>query len=249
MKYAEVKALASDNPLIAEKMTLEVDVQKLRVAKSAHTNQIYAMQDNIAKHYPAQIAQDKERIKCFKEDIATHNANKPADKDSFSITIGNRTFVDKKEGAEMLQAVIRNNAKFMGDHEKIGSYRGFDVCMRFDLLTKKFDLKLVGETAHYVSDVGHDAFGTITKMNNVLDNMPHALENIVQRLENTEKQLETAKAEVTKPFAKEAELAEKQQRLSEVDALLKMDEKDAPIITDDEEKSYRLNHAKVRMMW
>ena len=235
LKYAEVKALASDNPLIAEKMTLDVDVQKLRVAKAAHTNQIYSLQDNISKHYPAQISRDKELIEGYMADISTCNANRPADKDSFSITIGNKTYVDKKEGAEALQETIRNNAMFMGDFEKIGSYRGFDVCMKFDLMNKKFDLKLVGEAAHYVNDVARDPFGTITKMNNVLDGMPEKLESIVQRLEKTEQQLETAKVEVTKPFPKEAELAEKQQRLAEVEAQLKLDE-DVTVIADAEEQ-------------
>ncbi|MBR1700594.1 MAG: DEAD/DEAH box helicase family protein [Lachnospiraceae bacterium] len=237
LKYAEVKALASDNPLIAEKMTLEVEVQKLRVAKSAYTNQIYSLQDNIAKNFPAQISHDKELVKGYKADIGTYNSHKPADKDSFSITLGNRTYTDKKEGAETLHNTIRNNAKFMGDYEKIGSYCGFDVCMKFDLMFKKFDLKLVGETAHYVNDVGHDAFGTVIKINNVLEALEKNLEHIEQRVQETEKQLEIAKIEVMKPFPKAAELSEKQQRLSEVDALLKMDEKETPIVVTDEQNT------------
>lgn len=231
LKYAEVKALATDNPLIAEKMNLEVEVQKLKAAKVSHNNQIYAMQDNVTKTYPESIAKDKELIKAFKKDILTYNEHKPADKDSFSITIGNRTFVDKKEGAEALQDAIKSGAKYVGDYGKIGSYRGFDVMVKLDLLFNKFDLKLSGETAHQVMDVGHDAFGNVNKMNNVLDSMPQNLEKIVQRLEKTEKSLEVAKVEMTKPFPKEEELKEKMQRLSEVDSLLRMDEKE-PVIID-----------------
>lgn len=231
LKYAEVKALATDNPLIAEKMNLEVEVQKLKAAKASHNNQIYAMQDNVTKTYPESIAKDKEQIKAFKKDIQTYNEHKPADKDSFSITIGNRTFVDKKEGAEALQDAIKSGAKYVGDYGKIGSYRGFDVMVKLDLLFNKFDLKLSGETAHQVMDVGHDAFGNVNKMNNVLDGMPQNLEKIVQRLEKTEKSLEVAKVEMTKPFPKEEELKEKMQRLSEVDSLLRMDEKE-PVIID-----------------
>lgn len=230
LAYAAVKALCADNPLIQEKMELDVDIQKLQIAKSAYKKQIYTLQDSITKVYPKKIAESKAEIAGFKADIANYNSNKPADKDDFKIIVGGRVFEDKKEGAEVLVNAIRAKTDIVGDYRKIGEYRGFEIHTQFNPFENCYRMKLVGETAHYIDDVAKDAFGTITKMNNALENMPKYLDNHISNLAEVEKQLANAKEEVEKPFSREQELVDKLARQSELNGLLKMDEKAENII-------------------
>lgn len=239
LAYAAVKALCADNPLIQEKMELDVDIQKLQIAKSAHKKQIYSLQDSITKTYPAEIANRKELISGFKADIASYNAHKPADKDDFKIVIAGKVFEDKKEGAEALVNVIKAKTDIIGEFRKIGEYQGFEIQTQFNPFENTYRMKLVGETAHYVDDVAKDAFGTVTKMNNVLDNMSKVLDVHISKLEETEKQLENAKIEVVKPFPKEQELNEKLARQSEVNGLLKMNEKVENVIIGSGASDYK----------
>lgn len=223
LSYAEVKALATGNPYIKEKMDLDIQVSKLKLLKANHTSQRYRLEDNIAKHYPMQITALKERLEGYRADIQTYAAHKPVDKDDFSMKIGNRTYTDKKEAGAALIDMCRS-AKQPNMAVTIGEYQGFKMSMSFDSFFSKFTISLKGSLSHEV-EIGADPLGNLQRLFNALDGMTGKMADVEQKLSNVEHQLETAKVEVTKPFAQEQELAEKLERLAELNALLNMDEK------------------------
>ena len=239
LSYAEVKALATGNPYIKEKMDLDIQVSKLKLMKANHTSQKYRLEDNITKHYPQQIAVLKERISGMQTDIQTAKANLPRtetsvlDKEQFSMKIGNKIYTDKKEAGAALVEMCKE-MKSVNAPTVIGEYAGFQMAVSFDSLNHKFVMNLKGELSHNL-EVGADPLGNITRINNALEAMPRQLEESKTKLETVEHQLETAKAEVQKPFAQEAELAEKLDRLSALNALLNMDEKGGDALGMDDE--------------
>ena len=233
LTYAEVKALATGNPYIKEKMDLDIQVSKLKLLKANHTSQKYRLEDNIVKHYPVQIAAMKERIAGYRADIQTYAQNKFPDKDTFSIKIGNRVYTDKKEAGAALIDMCRS-AKQPNMAVTIGEYQGFKMSISFDSFFSKFTVNLKGSISHEV-EIGTDPLGNLQRLSNALEGMTGKMETVAQKLENVEHQLETAKIEVTKPFAQEAELAEKLERLTELNALLNMDEKGGDGIDMDDE--------------
>ena len=222
LTYAEVKALATGNPYIREKMDLDVQVSRLKLMKANHTSQIYRLEDNITQHYPQQIAVLKECIDGMEADIQTANANLLADKGQFSMKVGDKFYADKKEAGTALIAICKE-VKSARMPTFIGEYAGFKMVVSFDSLSHKLVMSLKGQLSHNI-EVGADLFGNITRINHALESMPKKLDNAKVKLENVERQLETAKAEVTKPFAQETELKEKLDRLSVLNALLNMDE-------------------------
>ena len=233
LTYAEVKALATGNPYIKEKMDLDIQVSKLKLMKANHTSQKYRLEDDIAKRYPMQISALKERIAGLKADIADYNARKPADKELFAMTVAGKTYEDRKEAGTALIAVCKE-MKAVNTPVAVGEYLGMKMTASFDSFLRKFSLTLKGNLSHTI-DIGSDPSGNITRINNVLEGMTKQLEEAVAKLENVEHQLETAKVEVVKPFAQEAELAEKLDRLAELNALLNMDEKgDEAVDMDDD---------------
>ena len=223
LSYAEVKALATGNPYIKEKMDLDIQVSKLKLLKANHTSQRYRLEDNIAKHYPMQIIALKERLEGYRTDIQTYAAHKPVDKDAFSMKIGNRTYMDKKEAGAALIDMCRS-AKQPNMAVTIGEYQGFKMSVSFDSFFSKFTISLKGSLSHEV-EIGADPLGNLQRLSNALERMTGKMADVEQKLSNVEHQLETAKVEVTKPFAQEQELAEKLERLAELNALLNMDEK------------------------
>mgnify|MGYP005801795347 CR=1 FL=1 len=223
LSYAEVKALATGNPYIKEKMDLDIQVSKLKLLKANHTSQRYRLEDNIAKHYPMQITALKERLEGYRTDIQTYAAHKPVDKDAFSMKIGNRTYTDKKEAGAALIDMCRS-AKQPNMAVTIGEYQGFKMSVSFDSFFSKFTISLKGSLSHEV-EIGADPLGNLQRLSNALEGMTGKMADVEQKLSNVEHQLETAKVEVTKPFAQELELAEKLERLAELNALLNMDEK------------------------
>ena len=234
LTYAEVKALATGNPYIKEKMDLDIQVSKLKLMKANHTSQIYRLEDNIAKHYPKQIETLKERIHGFEADIETARKNMPEDKESFVMKVGSRTYYDKKEAGTALIALCKQ-MNTMGQTVPIGEYAGFAMKVTFDSFNRKFVMSLKGEISHNL-EIGSDALGNITRINNVLENMDKELSEARTKLENVSHQLETAKIEVQKPFSAEQELKEKLERLAALDALLNMDEKGEDVVLDEEPK-------------
>ena len=223
LSYAEVKALATGNPYIKEKMDLDIQVSKLKLLKANHTSQRYRLEDNIAKHYPMQITALKERLEGYRTDIQTYTAHKPVDKDVFSMKIGNRTYTDKKEAGAALIDMCRS-AKQPNMAVTIGEYQGFKMSVSFDSFFSKFTVSLKGSLSHEV-EIGADPLGNLQRLSNALEGMTGKMADVEQKLSNVEHQLETAKVEVTKPFAQEQELAEKLERLAELNTLLNMDEK------------------------
>ena len=233
LSYAEVKALATGNPYIKEKMDLDIQVSKLKLMKANHTSQKYRLEDNITKHYPQQIAIFKERINGFTADMQKYEQNKPLDKEQFAITIGGKAYTDKKEAGTAIIAMCKE-IKGINASADVGEYLGFKLNVTFDSFNNKFVMNVKGAMSHPM-EVGTDPLGNITRINNALEAMPAQLEEAQTKLSNVEHQLETAKAEVNKPFAQEAELSEKLDRLTALNALLNMDEKGNDAIEMDDE--------------
>ena len=232
LTYAEVKALATGNPYIKEKMDLDIQVSRLKLMKANHTSQIYRLEDNIAKNYPKQIEILQERIRGFQTDMETVRKNLPADKDNFSMKVGNRIFTDKKEAGTAILAMCQEMDSLQQTVE-IGEYAGMRMKVTFDSFNRKFVMSLKGELSHNF-ELGSDAFGNITRLHNVLDGMAGELSEAETKLNNVAHQLETAKMEVQKPFPAEEELKEKMERLAELDALLNMDEKgETPVLENE----------------
>ena len=225
LSYAEVKALATGNPYIKEKMDLDIQVSKLKLLKANHTSQIYRLEDNIAKNYPKKISAAKEMIAAYEIDLAHYKEVKPADKESFAMKLGDRIYTDKKEAGTALISFCRQ-VKTPNVATPIGEYLGFKMNVTFDSFYQKFTVNLKGALSHNV-EIGTDVFGNLTRIGNALDAMEKELQKEKEALNNTQKQLENAKEEVKKPFAQELELNEKLDRLSELNALLNMDEKGA----------------------
>ncbi|WP_368168440.1 MULTISPECIES: helicase [Lachnospiraceae] len=223
LTYAEVKALATGNPYIKEKMDLDIQVSKLKLMKANHTSQKYRLEDNIAKHYPQQIAILKERISGMQADIQTAKAKLPADKEQFFMKVGDKAYTDKKEAGAALVEMCKE-MKTVNVPATVGEYAGFKMAVSFDSFNHKFVMNLKGQLSHNL-EIGSDPLGNIARINHALESMPKQLAEAQTKLENVEHQLETAKAEVQKPFSQEQELAEKLDRLSALNALLNMDEK------------------------
>ena len=232
LTYAEVKALATGNPYIKEKMDLDIQVSRLKLMKANHTSQIYRLEDNIAKNYPKQIEILQERIRGFQTDMETVRKNLPVDKDNFSMKVGNRIFTDKKEAGTAILAMCQEMDSLQQMVE-IGEYAGMRMKVTFDSFNRKFVMSLKGELSHNF-ELGSDAFGNITRLHNVLDGMAGELSEAETKLNNVTHQLETAKMEVQKPFSAEEELKEKMERLAELDALLNMDEKGGTPVLENE---------------
>lgn len=232
LTYAEVKALATGNPYIKEKMDLDIQVSRLKLMKANHTSQIYRLEDNIAKNYPKQIEILQERIRGFQTDMETVRKNLPADKDNFSMKVGNRIFTDKKEAGTAILAMCQEMDSLQQTVE-IGEYAGMRMKVTFDSFNRKFVMGLKGELSHNF-ELGSDAFGNITRLHNVLGGMAGELSEAETKLNNVTHQLETAKMEVQKPFPAEEELKEKVERLAELDALLNMDEKGGTPVLENE---------------
>jgi len=221
LSYAEVKALCAGNPLIKEKIDLDVSVVKLKVMKAEHTNQQYRIEDSVMKHFPESIRRIENRIKGYKIDIEhLKTLPAPADKKILPMVIMNMEFTDKEAaGNALIEACRKCRARETLD---IGSYKGFDMSINYDGFNKEFTLELQNEMSYSVS-LGADAHGNITRIENALKNIPSLLENGKAQLETLQSQLENAKGELGKPFPQEAELQEKQKRLTELNYLLSRD--------------------------
>ena len=233
LTYAEVKALATGNPYIKEKMDLDIQVSKLKLMKANHTSQKYRLEDNIAKNYPQQISALKERIAGMKADIATYNANKPADKDIFTMTVAGKTYDDRKEAGTAIIGICKE-MKQANVAVPIGEYLGMKMNVTFDSFFRKFTLNMKGKLSHEV-EIGSDPSGNITRIGNAMESMSKQLEDAIAKLANVEQQLETAKIEVEKSFPQEQELNDKLTRLAELNSLLDMDEKGEDAVDLDED--------------
>ncbi|MED9965703.1 MAG: helicase-related protein, partial [Blautia sp.] len=223
LSYAEIKALATGNPYIKEKMDLDIQVSKLKLMKANHTSQIYRLETDIANRYPMQITSMKERISGLAADLETAKPILEQEKNAFSMVIGGKTFVDKKEAGTALIAACAG-LKAVHTEGVVGEYQGFSLSSSYDVFNQQFKLTIKGKCS-YPIEMGKDAMGNVQRIQNVLGNIEKHLAESKQKLETLQEQLATAKEEVTHPFAQEEELAMKLERLSELNILLDMDGK------------------------
>uniref|UniRef100_UPI004029C40E DEAD/DEAH box helicase family protein n=1 Tax=Faecalibacterium prausnitzii TaxID=853 RepID=UPI004029C40E len=223
LSYAEIKALATGNPYIKEKMDLDIQVSKLKLLKANHTSQIYSLESDIARRYPREIAAAQGQIEALKTDMEAAKPLLAQDKDHFSMEISGKVYTERKEaGAAIIEAC--KALKAAGTEGRIGSYGAFELHSRFDNFDKVFRLSIKGAW-NYSMEVGKDPQGNILRVTNALAGIERALPQVERRLETLEQQLAQAKEEAKRPFAQEAELAEKSARLAELNSLLNMDEK------------------------
>ena len=221
LSYAEIKALCAGNPLIKEKMDLDIDVARLKVLKADHQSQQYRMEDKLLKYFPAEIEKQTGYIHGFEADIKTVEAH-PQIADGFcGMEIMGKAYTEKADAGEILLAACKDTKS--ADPVPLGSYRGFQMELSFDSFRNEFDVTLKGAVSHRVA-LGTDARGNITRLDNALAGILERLERANEQLNNLYNQQEAAKAEVGKPFPQEAELTAKSQRLAELDAALNMED-------------------------
>ena len=222
LSYAEIKALCAGDERIREKMDLDVDVARLRLMKANHQSQQYRLEDNILRHFPAQIEENKGFLSGFEADMKTLEQH-PHPKDGFAGMEVKGDFLTDKDnaGAAILEAF--KDAKGL-ESVPIGTYRGFSMSLTVENFGKDFILTLKGKMSHRV-ELGKDARGNLVRIDNALAQMPERLQTVQGRLENVQAQLATAKAELGKPFPQEAELKEKSARLAELNAELNIDDR------------------------
>ena len=222
LSYAEVKALCAGNPLIKEKMDLDVQVAKLKVLKADHQSQKYRLEDKLLTQFPADIQQQRAHISALKTDAETAAAH-PQDKENFcGMTIKGMMFDDKKTAGERLILA----AKELPDTEPVvlGEYRGFELSVRYEPVRNEQQAVLKGKAIYPVA-LGADPHGNITRLDNLLAGFDERIANAENRLENLLQQQTAAQAEVENPFPQEEELAQKSVRLAELNAQLDVDEK------------------------
>ncbi len=223
LSYAEIKALASGNPMIKEKMDLDIEVSKLKLLKANHLSQKYALEDAISKGFPKQIAETQERLTGYGTDIATVKENTHPNEDGFSpLTLTGVTHADKKEAGAALLTMCQN--MLSPEATQVGSYRGLTLELAFDTFAREYRLTMIGQLRHTVT-LGTDVFGNLQRMDNALEGLPIKEQACREQISNLQTQLETAKAEVQKSFPREEELKAKSARLEELNALLNMDNK------------------------
>lgn len=224
LSYAEIKALATGNPYIKEKMDLDIQVSKLKLMKANHTSQKYRLETDIARNYPVQISAVKERIASLKADTAAVKPVLDKDKDNFAITIAGKTYTDRKEAGTAIIAACAG-LKAVGADGQIGEFHGFALTAKFDSFYQKYLLTIKRQSSHQI-EVGKDPLGNLQRISNALAGIEGKLIESEQKLENLQQQLTIAQEEVAKPFQKETELTEKMERLAELNSLLNMDEKE-----------------------
>lgn len=237
LSYAEIKALASGNPMIKEKMDLDIDVSKLKLLKANHLSQKYALEDAISKGFPKQIAETQARIAGYGADIAAVKENTHPNEDGFSpLTLTGVTHADKKEAGAALLTLCQN--MLSPEATQVGFYRGLTLELAFDTFAREYRLTMIGQLRHTVT-LGTDVFGNLQRMDNALEGLPIKEQACREQLSNLQTQLETAKAEVQKPFPREAELNTKTARLEELNTLLNLDHKEPEIVDAEPDEDQR----------
>ena len=237
LSYAEIKALASGNPMIKEKMDLDIDVSKLKLLKANHLSQKYALEDAISKGFPKQIAETQARIAGYGADIAAVKENTHPNEDGFSpLTLTGVTHADKKEAGAALLTLCQN--MLSPEATQVGFYRGLTLELAFDTFAREYRLTMIGQLRHTVT-LGTDVFGNLQRMDNALEGLPIKEQACREQFSNLQTQLETAKAEVQKPFPREAELNTKTARLEELNTLLNLDHKEPEIVDAEPDEDQR----------
>ena len=248
LSYAEVKALATGNPYIKEKMDLDIQVSRLKLLKANHLSQRYALEDKLLKHYPQQIKFAEERIAKYEKDIALYERHASLSIEStiddgkfIGMTVKGTHYDEKAQaGAAILEA-----CKLMVTPEthELGSYMGFPMLLSFDSFAKQYQIILRGAVSHTVS-LGTDIHGNIIRLNNVFAEMPKKLEYCREQLNTLHHQTETAKEQIDTPFEKEEELQIKSARLTELNILLNMDKRENEMVDGEPDDDMNISEKK-----
>lgn len=227
LSYAEVKALATGNPYIKEKMDLDIQVSKLKLLKANHLSQRYALEDRLLKLLPQQIKSTEERIVGYEQDVALFMRTQAPEKDDESrfpgMTIKDYSYSERASAGAALLDVCKGMTS--PDPQEMGAYLGFSLWLSFDSFSKDYKATLRGALGHTVT-LGSDAGGNITRINNTLSDLPNKLLYYRDQLATLKQQVETAKEQLETPFKQEQELQGKSARLAELNALLNMDKRE-----------------------
>ena len=235
LSFAEVKMLATGDARFKEKMDLDIQVSKLRVLKQSYLSEHYDLEDRVLKYYPQTIKEYEERIAGYENDVALAEQHKPQGEDKFCpMTLKGVTYTEKADAGEMLLAICKDYP--MSAPTEIGSYRGFRMEIYYDTVNAHYCMNLCGKAKHKV-DLGSDALGNLTRIENELSKLPARLEAAKTKKAETIAQLETAKEEIKKPFAFEDELKEKTERLNALNIELNLNEKDTSVMDTEPEQT------------
>ena len=235
LSFAEVKMLATGDARFKEKMDLDIQVSKLRVLKQSYLSEHYDLEDRVLKYYPQTIKEYEERIAGYENDAAFAEQHKPQGEDKFCpMTLKGMTYTEKADAGEMLLAICKDYP--MSAPTEIGSYRGFRMEIYYDTVNAHYCMNLCGKAKHKV-DLGADALGNLTRIENELSKLPARLEAAKTKKAETIVQLETAKEEIKKPFAFEDELKEKTERLNALNIELNLNEKDTSVMDTEPEQT------------
>ena len=235
LSFAEVKMLATGDARFKEKMDLDIQVSKLRVLKQSYLSEHYDLEDRVLKYYPQTIKEYEERIAGYENDAALAEQHKPQGEDKFCpMTLTGVTYTEKADAGEMLLAICKDYP--MSAPTEIGSYRGFRMEIYYDTVNAHYCMNLCGKAKHKV-DLGADALGNLTRIENELSKLPARLEAAKTKKVETIVQLETAKEEIKKPFAFEDELKEKTERLNALNIELNLNEKDTSVMDTEPEQT------------
>ena len=235
LSFAEVKMLATGDARFKEKMDLDIQVSKLRVLKQSYLSEHYDLEDRVLKYYPQTIKEYEERIAGYENDAALAEQHKPQGEDKFCpMTLKGVTYTEKADAGEMLLAICKDYP--MSAATEIGSYRGFRMEIYYDIVNAHYCMNLCGKAKHKV-DLGADALGNLTRIENELSKLPARLEAAKTKKAETIVQLETAKEEIKKPFAFEDELKEKTERLNALNIELNLNEKDTSVMDTEPEQT------------
>ena len=235
LSFAEVKMLATGDARFKEKMDLDIQVSKLRVLKQSYLSEHYYLEDRVLKYYPQTIKEYEKRIAGYENDAALAEQHKPQGEDKFCpMTLKGVTYTEKAAAGEMLLAICKDYP--MSAATEIGSYRGFRIEIYYDTVNAHYCMNLCGKTKHKV-DLGSDALGNLTRIENELSKLPARLEAAKTKKAETIAQLEIAKEEIKKPFAFEDELKEKTERLNALNIELNLNEKDTSVMDTEPEQA------------
>ena len=235
LSFAEVKMLATGDARFKEKMDLDIQVSKLRVLKQSYLSEHYDLEDRVMKYYPQTIKEYEERIAGYENDVALAEQHKPQGEDKFCpMTLKGVTYTEKADAGEMLLAICKDYP--MSAPTEIGSYRGIRMEIYYDTVNAHYCMNLCGRAKHKV-DLGSDALGNLTRIENELSKLPARLEAAKTKKAETIVQLETAKEEIKKPFAFEDELKEKTERLNALNIELNLNEKDTSVMDTEPEQT------------
>ena len=235
LSFAEVKMLATGDARFKEKMDLDIQVSKLRVLKQSYLSEHYDLEDRVLKYYPQTIKEYEERIAGYEDDVALAKQHKPKGEDKFCpMTLKGVTYTEKADAGEMLLAICKDYP--MSAPTEIGSYRDFQMEIYYDTVNAHYCMNLCGKAKHKV-DLGADALGNLTRIENELSKLPARLEAAKTKKAETIAQLETAKEEIKKPFAFEDELKEKTERLNALNIELNLNEKDTSVMDTEPEQT------------